>query len=155
MSQNLINHSLLQLLITISLKNDNLNYLICPHICYQHYFIRKPQLRNHTGIDIIIVDVLQKEYSVALWSLTHVKCKDKIDQFIIISNNLDSERSDECIDFTMMCVFFLCVCVQTLYSITSRNNASISNFGGGLRWKSPWCIINFKIFKKIEKNKKK
>ncbi|KAE9544675.1 hypothetical protein AGLY_000217 [Aphis glycines] len=27
--------------------------------------------------------------------------------------------------------------------ITSRNNASISNFGGGFRWKSeyPWCII--------------
>ncbi|KAE9543539.1 hypothetical protein AGLY_002339 [Aphis glycines] len=42
---------------------------------------------------------------------------------------LDSERSDECIDFTMI--------------ITSRNNASISNFGGGFRWKSeyPWCII--------------
>ncbi|KAF0748392.1 Uncharacterized protein FWK35_00031671, partial [Aphis craccivora] len=45
---------------------------------------------------------------------------------------LDSERSDKCIDFTMF--------------ITSRNNASISNFGGGFR-----C----KIFKKIEKNKKK
>ncbi|KAF0754394.1 Uncharacterized protein FWK35_00031944 [Aphis craccivora] len=34
----------------------------------------------------------------------------------------DSERSDECIDFTMMC------------SITSRNNVSISNFLGGFRW---------------------
>ncbi|KAE9537966.1 hypothetical protein AGLY_005938 [Aphis glycines] len=33
----------------------------------------------------------------------------------------DSERSDECIDSTMMCVFF-CVSV---YSITSRNNSSI------------------------------
>ncbi|KAE9523081.1 hypothetical protein AGLY_016522 [Aphis glycines] len=40
---------------------------------------------------------------------------------------LDSEQSDECIDFTMMYVFFLCLC----YSITSRNNASISNFGDG------------------------
>ncbi|KAE9525152.1 hypothetical protein AGLY_014566 [Aphis glycines] len=47
--------------------------------------------------------------------------------------------------------------------ITSRNNASISNFGGGFRWKSeyPWCIIEVKskhfptVFKKIEKNKKK
>ncbi|KAE9534735.1 hypothetical protein AGLY_008027 [Aphis glycines] len=47
--------------------------------------------------------------------------------------------------------------------ITSRNNASISNFGGGFRWKSeyPWCIIQVKskhfptVFKKIEKNKKK
>ncbi|KAE9532625.1 hypothetical protein AGLY_009706 [Aphis glycines] len=55
----------------------------------------------------------------------------------------DYERSDECIDFTMI--------------ITSRNNASISNFGGGFRWKSeyPWYIIEVKIFKKIEKNKKK
>ncbi|KAE9541249.1 hypothetical protein AGLY_004494 [Aphis glycines] len=47
--------------------------------------------------------------------------------------------------------------------ITSRNNASISKFGGGFRWKSeyPWCIIKVKskhfptVFKKIEKNKKK
>ncbi|KAF0758651.1 Uncharacterized protein FWK35_00023878 [Aphis craccivora] len=30
----------------------------------------------------------------------------------------------------MMCFFFLCVSV---YSITSRNNAPISNFGGGFR----------------------
>ncbi|KAE9526135.1 hypothetical protein AGLY_013766, partial [Aphis glycines] len=59
-----------------------------------------------------------------------------------------SERSDECIGFTMI--------------ITSRN-ASISNFGGGFRWKSeyPWCIIEVKsklfptVFKKIEKNPKK
>ncbi|KAF0761760.1 Uncharacterized protein FWK35_00011636 [Aphis craccivora] len=67
----------------------------------------------------------------------------------------------ECIDFTMMCVFvFFCVSV---YSITSRNNAPISNFGGGFRWKSEylWCIIKIKskhfptVFKKIEKNKKK
>ncbi|KAF0746467.1 Uncharacterized protein FWK35_00024733 [Aphis craccivora] len=44
----------------------------------------------------------------------------------------NSERSEEYIDFTMI--------------ITSRNNAPISNYGGGFR-----C----KIFKKIEKNKKK
>ncbi|KAE9524217.1 hypothetical protein AGLY_015256 [Aphis glycines] len=62
---------------------------------------------------------------------------------------LDSERSDECIDFTMI--------------ITSRSNASISNFGGSFRWKSEyhWCIIEIKskhfptVFKKIEINKKK
>ncbi|KAE9530856.1 hypothetical protein AGLY_011318 [Aphis glycines] len=61
----------------------------------------------------------------------------------------NSERSDECIDFTII--------------ITSRNNASISNFRGGFRWQSEysWCIIEVKskhfptIFKKIEKNKKK
>ncbi|KAF0724549.1 Uncharacterized protein FWK35_00032452 [Aphis craccivora] len=39
----------------------------------------------------------------------------------------NSERSEECIDFTMI--------------ITSRNNAPISNYGG--------------VLKKIEKNKKK
>ncbi|KAF0765115.1 Uncharacterized protein FWK35_00029502 [Aphis craccivora] len=61
----------------------------------------------------------------------------------------DSKRSDECIDFTM--------------TITSRNNAPISNIGGGLRCKSeyPWCIIEVKnkhfptVFEKIGKNKKK
>ncbi|KAF0773905.1 Uncharacterized protein FWK35_00000165, partial [Aphis craccivora] len=38
----------------------------------------------------------------------------------------DSERSEECIDFTMI-----------------RNNAPIPNYGGGFRCKSeyPWCII--------------
>ncbi|KAF0770712.1 Uncharacterized protein FWK35_00004737, partial [Aphis craccivora] len=72
---------------------------------------------------------------------------------------LDSKRSDECIDFKMMCVFF-CVSV---YSKTSRNNTQISNSGGGFRCKSeyPWCIIEVKnkhfrtVFKKLEKNKKK
>ncbi|KAF0758244.1 Uncharacterized protein FWK35_00009198, partial [Aphis craccivora] len=56
-----------------------------------------------------------------------------------IGNVLDSERSEECIDFTMMCVFFF----VSVYSITSRNNAPISNYGGGFRCKSeyPWCII--------------
>ncbi|KAF0761725.1 Uncharacterized protein FWK35_00008245 [Aphis craccivora] len=43
-------------------------------------------------------------------------------------------RSDECIDFTMMCV------------ITSRNNAPISSFRGGFRCKSEYslCIIEVK-----------
>ncbi|KAF0726230.1 Uncharacterized protein FWK35_00030804, partial [Aphis craccivora] len=42
---------------------------------------------------------------------------------------IHSERSEECIDFTMI--------------ITSRNNAPISNYEGGFRCKSeyPWCII--------------
>ncbi|KAF0755638.1 Uncharacterized protein FWK35_00024748 [Aphis craccivora] len=58
----------------------------------------------------------------------------------------------------MMTYFFVSV-----YSITSRNNAPITNFGGGFRCKSeyPWCIIQVKnkhfptVLKKIEKNKKK
>ncbi|KAF0764098.1 Uncharacterized protein FWK35_00002503 [Aphis craccivora] len=45
---------------------------------------------------------------------------------------VNSERSEECIDFTMI--------------ITSRNNAPISNYGGGFRCKSEylWCIIEVK-----------
>ncbi|KAF0688750.1 Uncharacterized protein FWK35_00034094, partial [Aphis craccivora] len=38
---------------------------------------------------------------------------------------LDSERNEECIDFTMMCVFVF----VSVYSITSRYNTLISNFG--------------------------
>ncbi|KAF0749669.1 Uncharacterized protein FWK35_00023861 [Aphis craccivora] len=45
---------------------------------------------------------------------------------IQVYNIKDSERSDECIDFTMI--------------ITCQNIASISNFGAGFRWQSeyPW-----------------
>ncbi|KAF0773978.1 Uncharacterized protein FWK35_00000220 [Aphis craccivora] len=52
----------------------------------------------------------------------------------------DSERSDECIDITMI--------------IASRNNAPISNFGGGFQCKSeyPWYIIENKE-KQIKKKK--
>ncbi|KAF0747663.1 Uncharacterized protein FWK35_00024356 [Aphis craccivora] len=48
------------------------------------------------------------------------------------ANICNSERSEECIDFTMI--------------ITSRNNAPISNYEGGFRYKSeyPWCIIEVK-----------
>ncbi|KAF0765548.1 Uncharacterized protein FWK35_00008161 [Aphis craccivora] len=63
----------------------------------------------------------------------------------------NSERSEECIDFTMMCV------------ITRRNNAPISNYAGGFRCKSeyPWCMIQVKVnifqqfSKKSRKTKKK
>ncbi|KAF0748017.1 Uncharacterized protein FWK35_00024478 [Aphis craccivora] len=57
----------------------------------------------------------------------------------------DSERSDECIDFTMI--------------ITNRNKAPFSNFGGGFRCKSeyPRCIIEVKviIFQQFSKKKRK
>ncbi|KAF0752469.1 Uncharacterized protein FWK35_00021842 [Aphis craccivora] len=44
---------------------------------------------------------------------------------------------------------------MSVYSITSRNNALISNFVGGFRWQNqyPWCIIEFS--KKSRKTKKK
>jgi len=38
---------------------------------------------------------------------------------------LDSERSDECVDFTIMLLF----CTLSMYTIWSQNNASIFNFG--------------------------
>ncbi|KAF0712056.1 Uncharacterized protein FWK35_00038457 [Aphis craccivora] len=45
----------------------------------------------------------------------------------------------------MMCVFFFFFFVS-VYSITSRNNVPISNYGVGFRCKSeyPWCIIEVK-----------
>ncbi|KAF0759962.1 Uncharacterized protein FWK35_00026542 [Aphis craccivora] len=59
----------------------------------------------------------------------------------------NSERSDECIDLTML---------------KCRNNARISNFGGGFRFviESSWCIgeviLSFTIvFKSAGKNQKK
>ncbi|KAE9536772.1 hypothetical protein AGLY_006834, partial [Aphis glycines] len=53
-----------------------------------------------------------------------------------------------------MCVFFVFV---SMITITYRNNASLTNFEGGFRRQSeyPWYIKQAKIFKKIEKNKKK
>ncbi|KAF0747153.1 Uncharacterized protein FWK35_00029262 [Aphis craccivora] len=67
----------------------------------------------------------------------------KKDKLKYVNHIKNSERSEECIDFTMI--------------ITSRNNAPISNYGDSFQCKSgyPWCIIEVKIFKKIEKNKKK
>ncbi|KAE9534940.1 hypothetical protein AGLY_008232 [Aphis glycines] len=55
--------------------------------------------------------------------------------YLFVTKELDSERSDECINFTMI--------------ITSQNNASISNFGSGFQWKCeyPWCIIEVKMGK--------
>jgi len=40
---------------------------------------------------------------------------------------LDSERNNECTDFIMMCVF-LFLYYLSLYTISSRNSASIFNF---------------------------
>ncbi|KAF0767012.1 Uncharacterized protein FWK35_00020867, partial [Aphis craccivora] len=53
---------------------------------------------------------------------------------LIANRDHNSEQSDGCIDFTMMCVFFFFPFVfVSVYSITSRNNAPISNYGGGFR----------------------
>ncbi|KAE9545436.1 hypothetical protein AGLY_000979 [Aphis glycines] len=41
-------------------------------------------------------------------------------------------------------------------NITSRNNAPISNYGGGFRCKSeyPWCIMEFKFLRNLSKTRK-
>ncbi|KAF0750688.1 hypothetical protein FWK35_00030332 [Aphis craccivora] len=58
-----------------------------------------------------------------------------------------SERSDKCIDFTMMCVFFF----VSVNSITSRNiMLQFQTLGVVSHVK-----VNILVFKKIEKNKKK
>ncbi|KAE9529733.1 hypothetical protein AGLY_011829 [Aphis glycines] len=73
-----------------------------------------------------------------------IKFKLKLYKLKILRLILDSERSNECIDFTMI--------------ITSRNRffGEISNFGGGFRWKSeyPWCIIEFEFIRNMSKLRK-
>ncbi|KAF0761993.1 Uncharacterized protein FWK35_00016169 [Aphis craccivora] len=72
------------------------------------------------------------------------KCATGVENRQSEKEEMDSERSEECIDFTMI--------------ITSRNNATISNYGGGFRCKSeyPWCIIEFsKKSRKTKKNDEK
>jgi hypothetical protein len=55
------------------------------------------------------------------------------DFFILHVYILDSERSEECIDFTMMYVFiFIFVSVVTIWS---RNNALIFDFSPSLKIK--------------------
>jgi hypothetical protein len=41
---------------------------------------------------------------------------------------LDSDRSEECIDFTMMCVFFFFFCVDTIWGSKNASIALCSNF---------------------------
>ncbi|KAF0756726.1 Uncharacterized protein FWK35_00018728 [Aphis craccivora] len=81
----------------------------------------------YTGSKTLRMSLIEFFYKVSFEIEFSEFLKTKFNIFLFIN----SERSDECIDFTMMCVFFfLCVSV---YSITSRRNAPISNFGGGFR----------------------
>ncbi|KAE9523865.1 hypothetical protein AGLY_015753 [Aphis glycines] len=70
------------------------------------------------------------------------KKEESVEKIIYTVTARDSERSDECIDFTMI--------------ITSRNNAPISNYGGGFRCKSeyPWCVIQFEFIQNMSKLRK-
>ncbi|KAF0769036.1 Uncharacterized protein FWK35_00011602, partial [Aphis craccivora] len=53
-----------------------------------------------------------------------------LNDYRISKHILDTERSDECIDFTKLFFFFF----VSVYTRTCRNNARISNFEGGFRF---------------------
>ncbi|KAF0759985.1 Uncharacterized protein FWK35_00008286 [Aphis craccivora] len=72
------------------------------------------------------------------YSINHSKRSDEFIDFIMMCI-VYSERSDECIDFTMLCC---------------RNNASISNFGGGFRWQMNLVGTLGSFQKRPEKPKK-
>ncbi|KAF0768885.1 Uncharacterized protein FWK35_00017126 [Aphis craccivora] len=94
-------------------------------------------MRTNNTIYLAGPDLYANSYKIFEFYLRAYRCAyTYITHHIISSNPLiqhrNSERSDECIDFTMI--------------ITSPNNASSSNFGGGFRCKSEylWCIIEVK-----------
>ncbi|KAF0769241.1 Uncharacterized protein FWK35_00004746, partial [Aphis craccivora] len=70
--------------------------------------------------------------------------------------SIDSERSDECIDFTMLCVFFVCLCTRERVEIKLQFQTlgvvsdSKMNLVGALG-RSNFPIV----FKSARKNKKK
>ncbi|KAF0762890.1 Uncharacterized protein FWK35_00008993 [Aphis craccivora] len=68
------------------------------------------------------------------------KTKKKIKEKREFLRKINSERSEECIDFTMI--------------ITSRNNTPISNYGGGFRCKSQKLTFSDSFQKNREKQKK-
>ncbi|KAF0716535.1 Uncharacterized protein FWK35_00023792 [Aphis craccivora] len=71
-------------------------------------------------MDILLdMVVTQKLITILVFSIHSFKIQQKL-------SILDSERSDESIDFTILCVFFFYVSV---YTRTCRNNASISIWG--------------------------
>ena len=59
---------------------------------------------------------------------------------------LDSERSDECIDFTMMCFFFFVFFFVSVDNIWGSKNASIFDFSPSLKRKSDiWYFGGSKV----------
>ncbi|KAF0772210.1 Uncharacterized protein FWK35_00010054 [Aphis craccivora] len=91
-----------------------------------HYSINTNSLNSINQVQDVLIGVLGFIEHICL-DLNDALCM-KVLYFCLCLSRfiLDSERSEECIDFTMMCVFFV-----SAYSITSRNNAPISNYGGG------------------------
>ncbi|KAE9525190.1 hypothetical protein AGLY_014434 [Aphis glycines] len=77
-----------------------------------------------------IIQRVQHEIMIYIKKVSSSK-KVIVCKYLLFARLLEnSERSDECIDFTMI-----------------RNNALISNFKSGFRWKNeyPWCIIQVKM----------
>ncbi|KAF0769124.1 Uncharacterized protein FWK35_00008927 [Aphis craccivora] len=111
--------------------NVPINYLLqrCENIRRSPYFILGFFV---TFSEFTSILYLYDKLKIRITYRLHINIK-------FLSACINYERSD----FTMMCDFFF----WSVYSITSRNNTSISNFGGGFRWKSeyPWCIIEVKV----------
>ncbi|KAF0760405.1 Uncharacterized protein FWK35_00013759, partial [Aphis craccivora] len=78
----------------------------------------------------LLIKTLNSQYNINDLSKKYKLPHDTVSLTKTFVKLRNSERSEECIDFTMMCVFFVFVSV---YSITSRNNTPISNYGGGFR----------------------
>ncbi|KAE9523886.1 hypothetical protein AGLY_015774, partial [Aphis glycines] len=152
-------HKIIHLTLINSLKFGFVSLVIC----HKHVHKNARNLANHYRYFKVSTKERTKCASIPYGFSRKRKNKHKsihMNVDIQSSRSVDSEQSDECIDFIMVCVFLVFVSV---YSITSRNNILISNFGGGFRWQNeyPWYIIEVKskdyptVFKKIDKNKKK
>ncbi|KAF0759396.1 Uncharacterized protein FWK35_00005654 [Aphis craccivora] len=75
---------------------------------------------NHLHIQYILVELVEFLYCLLL-SMLQLN--------ITLAFFPNSERSNECIDFTILCFFFFCFFLS-VYTRTYRNNALISNYGG-------------------------
>ncbi|KAF0725792.1 Uncharacterized protein FWK35_00023563 [Aphis craccivora] len=83
-----------------------------------------------------IVEVSEKIVAQRILSNNYMKNRNQISNRCCLVSN--SERSDECIDFTMMCVFFFFVSVDNIWG---SKNASIFDFSPSLKRKSDLVVF--------------
>ncbi|KAF0754014.1 Uncharacterized protein FWK35_00018491, partial [Aphis craccivora] len=136
----------------VTVTDKSMEIYLCNINCLASYLSRRTKYTEECGIRIerkisahrISLEKRKNSYAPSfITGCFHISTLNTI----FLSGLHNSKRSDECIDFTMM--FFLCI-----QYTTSRNNASISNFGGGFRWQKVKSK-NFPIFKKkIDDGKK-
>ncbi|KAF0773389.1 Uncharacterized protein FWK35_00003703 [Aphis craccivora] len=112
---------------------------IYPQMIFKmHYFSKSMSSRYLNILSVLKIDILFTQFN-----------------FQNISLLIDSERSEECIDFTMMCVFLFFFFFVSVFSITSGNNAPISNFGGGFRCKMHYKSQKLTFSNSFQKNREK